>query len=104
MLSSFDHRRDKRDLVSSTKYINIYLHETSRAFEEYCFETYAIIENPATLANYNCLFNLVWYINNSFIFFPRYLPTLQPMLEKKFDLSPVSTGAMFMVEGIYVHL
>lgn len=28
-----------------------------------------------------------------------YLPTLQPMLEKNFGLSPVSTGAMFMVEG-----
>lgn len=28
-----------------------------------------------------------------------YLATLQPMLEKKFDLRPVSTGAMFMVEG-----
>ena len=29
-----------------------------------------------------------------------YLPTLQPMLESKFGLSPMSTGAMFMVEGL----
>jgi len=28
-----------------------------------------------------------------------YLATLQPMLEQKFGLRPVSTGAMFMVEG-----
>jgi len=28
-----------------------------------------------------------------------YLATLQPMLERKFDLGPVSTGSMFMVEG-----
>lgn len=28
-----------------------------------------------------------------------YLPTLQPMLQEKFNLRPVTTGAMFMVEG-----